>query len=290
MSGAKVKFEEADKAKGKNDIPTQIAPDAIAMGGGKDGADRSQAEFKDVPLRDPTATDEQYPTNKLTKSSPEDVLFAEKLQLQKASQAAGTPGVTPFGVLVADDDDFKKLNSLRDQEAEANFQQWFATNFDKMSPVQKAYARELWPDFYQQRLSLLDKDLDLLKKIAQNNIMGIKDRQSLLLQFAKESGYIDTNRLENILHPERGRSNQDAAERKKSFKRGLLNPRRLPRQVGNSTTRNIAARDAMNRTAMPNAAALGVGLNGFDTQGVSSFADEQTGARFDEMLKTLNLN
>jgi hypothetical protein len=124
-----VTFKAADKKK-KGAIPTSVAPDAVEMAGGRDGADRTQQEFQETEIRDRTATDEQFPTAALTREDPEDKVQVAKLQLQ--GQGGLGPGVTPFGQLIASDSDFKWLQKKRDMEAEANFQQWFASNFDKM--------------------------------------------------------------------------------------------------------------------------------------------------------------
>lgn len=278
MSGSKktVTFEAADKAKGsENKIPTSVAPSAVSMAGGKDGAERTQAQFQALPLRDRDATDEQFPTDALTKSDPRDEIMTAKLQLQQdPTTKASTPGITPFGVLTASDSDFEWLRQKRDTEAEANFQQWFASNFDKMGPEQKAVARKLWPKFYEERLALLDKDLDLLRRLARQNITGIETKQDLLLQYAKEAGYIDTDRLNNLMHPEKAMYAQNKTVRQALFKRGLLNPRRKP-HGHNNYARDLNAKDMENRTAIPFAAKLGVGTDGFNVQGVKNYGDEQ---------------
>lgn len=220
-----VTFKAADGKKTRKKIQQTVAPNQITLAAGKDGTDRKKGELATTPLRARDAVDEQFPTAALAKPQEEDVLMTEKLELQQAGQ----PGVTPFGQLTAKDSDFYWLRGKREQEAEANFQQWFATNFDHMSPEQKKMARELWPEFYQQRIELLKKQVALQEKIAQLKILGIQDREDVLLQYAMEAGYIDSDPLENILHPERARNARDAVERQNRFQRGLLNPRRLIR-------------------------------------------------------------
>lgn len=256
-----VQFEAADKTKGKDDkIPTAVAPDAVAMPGGKDGETRAEAEFNQTPLRSREATDEQFPTEKLTRSDKGDVVQSMKIELGDES------GVTPFGQLIASDSDFKWLQKKRDQEAEANFQAWFAQNFDKMSPEQKKMARELWPDFYQQRLELLDKDLDLMRRLARQNITGIQTKEDLLLQYAVEAGYIDGDRLSNLMHPEKAAANRSKQQRQTAYVRGLLNPKRLP-GANHFVDRNANAQTATGRhNATIPAASLGL-TTGFNVQG-----------------------
>jgi hypothetical protein len=82
-----------------------------------------------VPLRDPQAVDEQFPTSAFVdRDNKKDVIMNAKL----ASQDDSKPGVTPFGQLIAKDSDFQWLQQKREQEEYANFQHWFALNFDKM--------------------------------------------------------------------------------------------------------------------------------------------------------------
>jgi len=285
MSAGKklVQFEAADKAKGKsNKIPTDVAPDEVALAGGADGAERTMAEFAALPLRDRTAVDEQFPTDEFTSTSKKDIEMAEKLELQGAA-VGKAPGVTPFGILTASDEDFKWLDRKREKEAEANFQQWFATNFDHMSVEQKKWAREMWPEFYEQRLQLLDKELDLYRDVARIGVTGIQNKRDLMLQYAKESGYIDMERLMSLAHPQRYAEFQNKQERESRFVRGLWNPKRLPRKVDHSGTREAHARGANLRAVAPFAASLGIGSNGFNAQGVLNDKDERR-SHFGDLL------
>ena len=276
MSGSgkrTVKFEAANKAK-KGDIPTTVAPNAVAMGGGQDGAERTQAEFQALPIRDPQATDEQFPTDALTQETEEDKLMSAKLQLGTPAAGGAPTGVTPFGRLIAKDSDFEWLNKKREKEAEANLQQWFASNFDKMTPEAKAMARKLWPSFYQQRLALLDKDLNLLREVARQKVTGITSREDLLRQYAMEAGYIDMDRLNNLANPERAALAQNRAVARARYRRGLLNPNRLPRGAETSRSRPYNEKAILNRANASNASNLGAGNMGFNVQGVNNFIDE----------------
>lgn len=293
MSASKVKFAPIDEA-GRNDIPTDRAPNAISMGAAQNGADRDPRDLNVTPLRASGVVDEQFPTDQLTKTSPKDELMTTKLSLQggpiigAAPNAAGqapqyASGVTPFGKLVADDQDFKWLQSKRDQEAEANFQQWFATNFDFMSPEQKAAARELFPSFYEQRLKLLDKDLETLRELARIKITGITNRRDLLLTYAAEGGFLDVDRITNVLNPELAQQAQQRAVRQLRFARGLLNPRRLARGAQPPIVNDLTVQTANDGTATrafqsdafaprnyyKGASTLGIGQSGFNLSNVN---------------------
>lgn len=195
-------------------------PNQVVLPVGADGKVRERTELENVPLRDPKTTDEQFPTSGfVNRRNERDEVMTAKLALQNEE---ALPGVTPFGMLIAKDSDFKWLQEKREQEEYANFQLWFAQNFDKMSPEQKKIARELFPQFYSERLQQLKRTVDLQARIARLKLMGIQNRDDLLLQYAIESGYIDSDPLEAILHPERNAGIPEA-----NYVRGIFNPRRL---------------------------------------------------------------
>lgn len=199
-------------------------PNAIAMAPQTDGTTIDNTtggpRLQSVDHRTKGTPDEQFPTADLTRSDKDDLLRAEKLALASAT------GVTPFGKLTADDSDFHWLRKKREQAEEANFQQWFALNFDHMAPEEKAVARKLFPNFYAQRDKLLDQDIELQRRVAKMKLHGIQDKDDLLLKYALEAGYINMDRLHNILHPEEAAAEQTWALRRANYQRGLFNPKR----------------------------------------------------------------
>ena len=271
-----LRFKE--DGKGKNEIPTTVAPNAVQMGGSPTGGERTDAELEAVPLRSRVDTDEQFATDALTKEDPRDAVMTAKQEL-----SANTPGYTPFGQLIAKDSDFEWLRSKREAEAEANFQQWFASNFDRASPEQKELARSLWPDFYQQRLNLLEKEINLQRRIARLKVTGIQTKEDLLLQYALESGFIDGDGLNNILHPEKVRNRQEDAQRQARFVRGLFNPKRLPRGDWGDESRAVNSSAVLGRTAVPPSARFGTGNRPFSAIGSPNNNQERT-ASFQRQL------
>lgn len=202
------------------------AVNAIVQPAGKDGGVRSEAEFAAVPIRDNKAVAEQFPANFQRKTdAQEDIRQTTKLELQ----TEGKPGVTPFGVLQATDKDFDWLKSLREHEAEVNYDAWFAAWFDKAAPAQKEIALKLDPGFYARRAKLLDEDLALARKIVRLKIFGPQNHDDIILQYACEAGFVDADRIEHLMHPERAAQAQEAADNQSRYRRGLFNPRRLPR-------------------------------------------------------------
>lgn len=233
LAGAKKKHVKV------KDLTKTAGPNAVNMAAFVERPDNKSID--EQPLRDNAVVDEQFPTDALGQETEEDVLMTEKLQLQKEFQEAGKPGVTPFGVLQAKDSDFQWLQKKREQEIEANFQAWFAQGYDRATPEQKKIARELYPEFYAQRMRYLDKQIELQRDIARIKLEGPKTKEDMILLFSIEAGFIDGEPLKHILDPEAAEKAKAKEEQQLRFRRGLLNPRRLPRGDWGTKTREINA-------------------------------------------------
>lgn len=295
MSAEKVKdgkkvvtFTASDGSKSKKTIPTTPNPNAVSMAGGEGGKDRLDDELSEMNIRE--GIDEQFPTGDLIKPDKRDAIMAAKIEMQTDPEK---PGVTPLGVMQATDKDFQYVISKRDQEVEANFQQWFATYFDHASPEEKEWARKAFPSFYEQRRRKLRRDVEELGKNAELKLMGIQTQEDLFRQYAIESGLIAADPLENIMHPERAQIAQNKELRQQNFARGLLNPRRLVRGDPGIIPRQINAEMMLNRQ-MPYkayAAGTGAGTNkavGFSAQGlVTSETEKDPNMRgtFDSVIR-----
>lgn len=140
-------------------------------------------------------------------------------------------------------------------------------------------ARELWPEFYEQRLALLRKQVNLQQRIAELKVTGIKNKDDLMLQYAVEAGFVDADPLENILHPERAAASQDRSARQANYVRGLFNPRRLPRGDWGPHARAYNATQLLGRSpatfgAVP-AYELGTNDKGFSAVGTVDTVQER---------------
>lgn len=188
-----------------------------------------------IPLRDPKAVDVQFPTT-FQSHDPRDPLMAAKMAM------ANERGATPFGQLIAEEADFDWIERKRMAEEEANFQAWFAANYDRQAPHIKKMAHQLFPDFYNQRMKMLDKNIQMQRRVAQLKLNGIQSKEDLYLQYAIESGIIPAEPLEYILHPERVDMNTELELRQAQFVRGLLNPRVYNRRAANGYGPQASAR------------------------------------------------
>lgn len=174
--------------------------------------------------RSANTMDEQFPTADLKADDERDKIMEAKLALQ----TPGQPGYTPFGKLEAKDADFEWLQKKQAAVEEANFQLWFAKEYDRMSPAEKKRAKELYPDFYRQRKKLLKKQAKNLIRLAQIKLEGVESFDDLRLQYMAETGRLDVGPLENLLHPEGAVGGVGRAEQQeRKFQRGLMNPFRI---------------------------------------------------------------
>ena len=202
-------------------IEDSADPNAVVVGLDSGNAGSGRAAGALAPLRDGKQPDEQFPSSGYQDKDPRDVLMEAKLSSQVE------PGVTPFGVLQAKDSDFEWLRKKRETEAYANFSSWFAEFFDHASPAQKQLAQELFPRFYREREEQLDRSIALQARIAKLKLLGVRNKDDLMLQYAAEAGLIDSDPLEYILHPEKALKQGKKSSRRRQYGRGLFNPRRL---------------------------------------------------------------
>lgn len=277
----------SDIGAGGKGLPIPANANQIAMAAGPNATERTQAEFQALPVRAPNTVDEQFPTAGLQSSDARDPMMKTKMELEAVGRAnqqasnvtAPLPGATPLGLMVAQDSDFQRLIDIREKELEKQFEQWFATNFDKMDPTHKAMARKLYEKFYNDRLRNLDTNLEMTRRLARSKITGIQTKEDLKLAYAAESGMIDTDYLENLLHPEKVARNQQEAARQAAFVRGIFNPKRFVRGDWGPNQRPDNSKKILNRTAASPAALFGVDGNPFSVIGdVSSAQERNTGA------------
>lgn len=183
--------------------------------------------LSEVAPRTPGVMDEQFPTASLGAKDERDKEMMAKLTMQDPAN----PGYTQFGKLYAKDSDFEWLQKKKAAAEYANFQQWFAKNFDLMAPAQKKRAKELFPEFYRERKKLLKQQAKNVVRLANLKLNGVENFDDLYLQYLAETGRLDVGPLQNLLRPESTLSDLTQTEQAKyyqgKFQRGLLSPWRV---------------------------------------------------------------
>jgi hypothetical protein len=234
MSASKnVKFAEK-----LHNMEMKYAPDQINMANANQ---RTPADLAAAEIRQPGVMDEQFPTDALTQYDERDRVQNAKLQLGE-----GMPmGYTPFGKMEAKDSDFDWYQKKQAAVELANFQRWFAKEFDLMSPVQKKRAKELYPEFYAQRKRLLRKQAKNLFDLARIKLEGIDKFKDLVKVYMAETGRLDVGPLKTLLNPEMVNLGDDAQlKNKAAFQRGLANPFLVfgKEVIGNQGRTNVKTR------------------------------------------------
>lgn len=211
MANKHVQFAESLHAQ-----QMKYKPDQINVAAGV----RSATALAQVAPRTPNVMDEQFPTASLTQYEPEkDREMVARLQLQDGAPT----GYTPFGKMIARDSDFEWYMRKQAAAEKANFQRWFAENFDHMSPAEKQIAKRLYPEFYRERKQLLKVQTKNLMRLAKLKLEGPQSIKDLQTQYLAETGRLDVGPLQNLLHPEQAET-FGQAHSQGAFRRGLANP------------------------------------------------------------------
>lgn len=223
-------------------------------------ADTRKENLADVAPRQRDVMDEQFPTASLTAYDPRDKVMAAKLQLAEKSEL----GYTPFGKLIAKDEDFQWAQRKQAAAEVADFERWFAQEFDLMDPVQKQRAKELYPQFYAARKKLLKRQTKNLMNLARIKLEGISSFEDLKTTYLAETGRLDLGPLQHILNPEGDKDAKLYASQR--FIRGSANPflvygkQAYPETI---TAHEQRARDMAQRKYPASSTQLGYGKYGF---------------------------
>lgn len=209
-----------------DDIVTNSIPDQILT-------ERNNKTDLQDPARQGMA--EQFPAD-FSQYDKRDAIQKLKLQMQDKTQ----PGITPMGMLKAEEADWEWLEKKRRKAELVQLHKWFSKWYDRAAPEQKRMAHELYPEFYAMREKVLKRNVKLAGQIASIKLHGPRSKRDLMLKYAVDSGYIESDPLENILHPERAAAQQQAENRRRLYVRGLLNPRARNRGTAGDRTLNAS--------------------------------------------------
>lgn len=212
-------------AKQQERIEEQFEPNAVVMPVRRTGPSQDPGAY----LRDADQPAEQFATASLQdkSSKKKDAEMSMRAVLSAEAQRAQAPmGYTKFGQMQVTDADLQWMKKKAEEAEKANFQQWFAQEFDRMSPADKNVAKKLYPEFYAERKRLLKKQAKNLAHLARIKLTGPENFKDLMITYLAESGRLDVGPIENLLHQEQFQHIESNSVR---FKRGLLNPVALQR-------------------------------------------------------------
>ncbi len=124
-------------------------------------------------------------------------------------------GVIPgFGQYHASSSDLAYIDDKIKDAQEADFKAWFLGQMDLSTPEKQHYWQQKFPEVFQEKLNLLEKQLDIHYRLAKINLFGHRTMDDYMMSWALQKGYINMPRGP-IFDPQ----NLD----KTDFHRGLFN-------------------------------------------------------------------
>jgi hypothetical protein len=121
------------------------------------------------------------------------------------------------------------LEKKRQQEELMAIEQWLYKTFDLSNPLVVRYVNELYPDYLQRRQEQLEKDIDIMKRLAMIRLQGgPRSKDDLLLKYMVDQGIVKVDNLRyTIWEPDSLTNNASTALRAQGayIKRGVFNPR-----------------------------------------------------------------
>jgi hypothetical protein len=145
----------------------------------------------------------------IEKGDPRDDYYAFKSGLINGD------GIIPgAGLAVASDADVAYLRKKGDDTIEAAYRAFLLDTMDLSSPEKQDYWQKNFPGVFQEKIKLVESQLELQLKLAKLRILGPRTEEDYMLLFAIQHGYIAI--------PQGPVFNPDALE-KTDFHRGLFN-------------------------------------------------------------------
>lgn len=147
--------------------------------------------------------------NMIEKGDPRDDYYAFK------SSLVNDNGVIPgAGLAIASDADVGYLRKKGDDSIEAAFKAFLLDQMDLSTPEKQDYWQKNFPWVFEEKIKLVEAQLDLQSKLAKLRILGPRTQEDYMLIFAIQHGYIAI--------PKGPVFNPDSLE-KTDFHRGLFN-------------------------------------------------------------------
>lgn len=123
--------------------------------------------------------------NLIEKGDPRDDYYAFKSGLINAN------GVIPgAGLAVASDADVGYLRKKGDDTVEAAFKAFLLDQMDLSTPEKQDYWQKNYPQVFDEKIKLVESQLDLQLKLAKLRILGPRSQEDYMLIFAIQHGYI----------------------------------------------------------------------------------------------------
>ena len=139
-------------------------------------------------------------------------------------------GMSKFGRVTMSDADVKWLLDKQKASEEANFQAWFADNYNTSDVATRTWAQKINPEFYNQREKLLLDKVKLATRIKLIEMRGPKSEEDLITLYGLRTGRLKLEPGWDKVGLSFGVGQVDKTAQQANFKEGLERPRLYPSQ------------------------------------------------------------
>lgn len=133
----------------------------------------------------------QFPI-KLTHADPRDELMALKSSLlEKNAAAGGQNGVLKgVGLATATDADFQYFRDKELAERQGDFKRFFIENIRLDDPVYQDYYQRMYPQIFEERESLAEKQIEHQAHLMKINLRGPRNIEDWMFMYGIDRGFI----------------------------------------------------------------------------------------------------
>lgn len=127
------------------------------------------------------------------------------------------------------------IKSKQEAEELLRFEQWLSKTMNLKDPNVCRYLKTMYPRFFERKMEQIDRDMDLVKRIAKMRVKGGPDSlEDLMIQFQVDSGLLDLATVNNMLQTYTG-----TGPTKDLVLRGVFNPRRYAGMITETKYRDV---------------------------------------------------
>lgn len=128
---------------------------------------------------------------KLTHADPRDEIMALKSQLlAKNGGGAGGAVLPGVGMATATDEDFRYFRDKELAERQGDFKRFFLQNIDLSDPVKQDYYQRMYPQIFEERESLAEKQIEHQAHLMKINLRGPRNMEDWMFLYGIDRGFI----------------------------------------------------------------------------------------------------
>ena len=111
-------------------------------------------------------------------------------EFMQAKMALAADPTNPLGKVMASDSDLAYLMDKAADVEEANFDAWIQENFAVADLAQRAWLRDMYPEFFEKRAAKMTKRAKFALRVKLMQLRGPQNEEDIKLQFGLNTGRI----------------------------------------------------------------------------------------------------